>query len=181
MSIKKVLIGVTSLVMFLNLLQVKSVVLIQRGSGVFIGENQIITANHVVRNDDEVKIEIDGEETIGHVIKRYVTLDMALIEVEGKHKYAKLRLNPKLGERVYVVSAPGAYYEDVVLFGRVAGITEKWLLVDAKVIVGCSGGGVFDRRGRLLGIIKSGYGSTRMGDWLLTAIPSKTIKQFLED
>lgn len=178
---KKLLIGVTSLIMFLNLLQVKSVVIINRGSGVFVGENQIITANHVVRNDDEVKMEIDGEEIIGNVVKRYVTLDMALIEVEGKYKYAKLRLNPKLGERVYVVSAPGAYYEDVVLFGRVAGITEKWLLVDAKVIAGCSGGGVFDRRGRLLGIVKSGYGSTKMGDWLLTAIPAWQIKEFLEE
>lgn len=180
-QMRKLLIGLSSLVIFLNLLQAKTVVVVGSGSGVFIAENTILTANHVVRLADKVKIGIDGEETIGNVVKRYVTLDMALIEVEGKHKYAKLRLNPKLGERVYIVSAPGGHYEDVVLFGRVAAITAKWLLVDAKVIAGSSGGAIFDTRGRLLGIVKSGYGSTRMGDWLLTAIPAKTIKQFLEE
>lgn len=178
---KKLLIGVTSLVMFLNFLQAKTIVVVGSGSGVFIGESIIITANHVVRSADKVKIEIDGEETIGNVVKRYVTLDMALIEVEGKHKYAKLRLNPKLGERIYVVSAPGGYYEDIVLFGRIAGITEKWLIVDAKVIAGSSGGGIFDRRGRLLGIVHNAYGSERKGDWLLFAIPARTIKEFLEE
>lgn len=178
---KKLLIGVSSLVLFLNLLQAKTVVVVESGSGVFIGESTIITANHVVRSVDEVKLRIDGEEAIGTVTKRYVTLDMALIEVQGKHKYAKLRLNPKLGERVYVVSAPGGYYEDIIMFGRIAGITEKWLVVDAKVIMGSSGGGIFDRRGRLLGIVDNGYGSQRMGDWLLMAIPAKTIKEFLEE
>lgn len=178
---KKLLIGVSSLIMFLNLLQAKTVVVVGSGSGVFIGESTIITANHVVRHTNKVRLRIDGEETIGNVVKRHVTLDMALIGVEGKYKYAKLRLNPKLGERVYVVSAPGGYYEDIILFGRVAGITEKWLLVDAKVIAGSSGGGIFDRGGRLLGIVKGGYGSNKAGDWLLMAIPAKTIKQFLEE
>jgi len=178
---KRLLIGVSSLVIFLNLLQAKSVVVVDSGSGVFIGESMIITANHVVRFTDKPALRIDGKKAIGSIMKRHVTLDMALIKVEGKHEYAKLRLNPKLGERVYVISAPGGYYEDIVVFGRIAGITEKWLLVDAKVIAGSSGGGVFDRRGRLLGIVRSGYGSTRMGDWLLTAIPAKTIKMFLEE
>lgn len=178
---KKLLIGLTSLIMFLNLLQVKSVVIIERGSGVFIRESTILTANHVVRSVDKVKIEIDGEETIGHVVKRYVTLDMALIEVEGKHKYVKLRLNPKLGERVYVVCAPGGYYEDTIVFGRIAGITEKWLFVDAKIIMGSSGGGIFDRRGRLLGIVDNAYGSNEAGDWLLAATPAWRIKEFLEE
>lgn len=178
---KKLLLKLTSLILFLNFLQTSSVVILKKGSGVFIGENQIITANHVIGFIDEVKIGIDGKETIGNVVKRCVTLDIALIEVQGKHKYAKLRLNPKLGERVYIVSAPGGHFEDVVLFGRIAGITEEWLVVDAKVIAGCSGGGVFDTRGRLLGIIDNGYGSTRMGDWLLMATPAKTIKEFLEE
>lgn len=180
-KMRKALISVSSLILFLSLLQSKSVVILERGSGVFIGESQIITANHVVPFGDEVAIGIDGENTVGNVIKRQVTLDMALIEVEGKHKYAKLRLNPKLGERVYVVSAPGGYYEDTVVFGRIAGITERWLIVDAKVIAGSSGGGVFDTRGRLLGIVNNGYGSNRMGDWLLMATRARTIKEFLEE
>lgn len=177
---KKMLIGLGSLILFLRLLQSMSVVVVERGSGVFIGESQIVTANHVVRSAEKTKIGIDGEEIIGNVVKRNVTLDMALIEVQGKHKYAKLRLNPKLGERVYVVSAPGGYYEDIVVFGRIAGITEKWLIVDAKIVAGSSGGGIFDRRGRLLGMVKNSYGSSYKGDFMLFAVPTKTIIKFLE-
>lgn len=177
---KKFLIGLSSLVIFLNLLQAKTVVIVERGSGTFIGENKIITKNHVIRNATDVVILVEGKRVNAKVIKLDSVVDLALLKVEGKYKYAHLRLSPKLGEQVYIVAGVGEY-EDIVCFGRVAGITQEFLLIDATIIPGFSGGGVYDKRGKLLGIVDSSYGSIRLGDFLMRATPAKTIKQFLEE
>lgn len=150
------------------------------GSGVLI-EGGIITVSHIVRYRREIKLVNNGKEIVGKVVKIDKGMDLAFIRVEGKYKYTKLRLNPQLGEQIYVVGAPGDI-EDAITFGRVARITEDSLVIDARISMGSSGGGVFDRKGRLLGIVQQIWGHENWpGEYMNLAIPAKTIKEFLEE
>ena len=152
------------------------------GAGVFIKEGIITVAHAVGESETEVWFVNNNEEFIGTVIKINTEIDLALLEVKDTHRYAYLGLNPKIGDHICVVGDPGGY-EDTITFGRITHFTKEKLMVDARVSFGNSGGGVFDKKGRLLGIIHHIEPSRYKwpGDWINVAIPAKTIKAFLEE
>ena len=159
-----------------------------RGGGIIVGKNEIITCYHIVRNMDnetDVIISLNGKRIIGKITKKDKGLDLALIEVEEEFNfYVPLETLFRVGERVYVVAAP-MDFEDTFLIGRIAN-TVKWegqelMVIDIKILSGCSGGGVFNWEGKLIGLISGSWGFSTHGDFLGAAIPAATIKKFLEE
>lgn len=151
------------------------------GGGVLIKQG-VISVSHLIGDDTQIWL-VNGEKKLaGKVLKIDRGLDLALIEIEEGHEYARLRFNPHLGEQIYIVGAPVGF-EDTVTFGRIAKVTKDYLIVDARISMGSSGGGVFDRRGNLLGIIQGiqGYFGYWPGEHMNIAIPAEKIKQFLRD
>jgi len=149
-----------------------------QGSGVFISENHIITCAHLFTfGIDKVSIKIDGVEIIGNLIKKSIDIDLALVEISGKHSYVQLETEWEVGQEIYIISAPYGI-EDTLFYGRIANFYRNDLLFDAKVMPGTSGGGIFNLDGKLLGIITAYYGEA--GDSLGIAITARTILDFLK-
>ena len=155
---------------------------VKQGSGVFIGPNLVITCKHVIRGRKNIQLIVNGTQIKGEVVKDDGKLDLALLKVEGDYPYSQLRLDPEIGEKIYVVGAPVGY-EDTVTRGYIANITEDYLLLDARISGGCSGGGVFDTQGNLLGIVQMAkvLKIFLQAEWTNFAIPARKIEEFLKE
>lgn len=141
------------------------------GSGVVIfsdrdssGEERtlILTAKHVVKGTDEVDIVFypNGEEVVGKVIKRSGKRDLALILVTGHiHPYVaslSTDMNPRVYSEVWKAGG-GLSITPHPAKGMLTGVPKNHIQVDAGIIFGDSGGGIFiqDKLGQyhLTGII----------------------------
>lgn len=127
------------------------------GSGVAWDEDTILTNWHVIYDTfiEDLTIEQDGQvwEVIGFT--KVNGADAALIDVVGPAlRVPAIRVTPlKIGEWVTMSGFPFNNPEVIVTEGAVAG---RWFweqtVIDGGVIVGMSGGPVFDRDGYLVGI-----------------------------
>jgi len=93
----------------------------------------------------------------GELIKIYEEFDLALIRVtksEGD-SYTVLNVSekyPKIGDRVYIVGHPN-YYKYVLTSGIVSSLEVPiFMMSDAMMSFGSSGGGVFNTDGEVIGI-----------------------------
>lgn len=136
------------------------------GSGVVIrADGLILTNRHVVEGvtGNMVVTLRNGNTLPAEVLwvsgKQY---DLALIRVGIPLTPVTLRMEPlKLGEEVFAVGHPGNYDWSVV-FGHVANLGGRTIngvpglvQIDADINVGNSGGGLFDKSGRLVGLPNS--------------------------
>lgn len=134
------------------------------GSGVVIKSDShtfIISKEHVTKNEEWLKVEINGEVYDGELIKEDEEVDLSLLRVAAHTDYVAIIHNKSLSvfDEVFVV---GKGAEDVVYpsFGIIANPLNKEEMVQfsAPVVNGVSGGGVFrQHKGHydLVGIIDS--------------------------
>ena len=149
------------------------------GSGIAIYHNQVddihytyfITNAHVVENAKEVQVmkysylrnaSISSTETFtGEVIAKDTDIDLALIEVMTPREigptvqFDSLSLNSNLTlyQRVYVSACPLGN-PPLITDGHVGFISDTRNVITAFSIFGSSGGGVFNKEGRLVGIVR---------------------------
>src|SRR5579863_9474266 len=127
------------------------------GSGVIVVEHTILTARHVMMHGKPQKTFLKMSDGIIYT-KFYVSKislfhDLALLEVPGAHlKPAKLgKRLPNVGEHVYVTGYPLglflSYTEGIVNF-----VEDGLIVHQAPIIFGNSGGPLWDKHGRLIGI-----------------------------
>jgi cytochrome c-type biogenesis protein CcmH/NrfG len=128
------------------------------GSGVAVGHDQIVTNKHVI--DARVSIRVTrGEETwratITHADPDH---DLCKLKVQGLDAPpVKVRASSDLrvGDRVYAIGAPKGleltFSEGIISSLREYGDVHV-IQTTAAISQGSSGGGLFDGRGRLVGI-----------------------------
>jgi S1-C subfamily serine protease len=130
------------------------------GSGVSIGNGFIVTAAHVVGDATGVKIkERDGKETTADVLWASKTYDIALLRSDAYIPAATLSCRTAhVGDTITAVGNPLGL-EFISTFGKIAGEPREMLpawksafVTDITVIMGNSGGPVFDENGDLVGI-----------------------------
>lgn len=169
--------------------------------GVWIGEDEILTAAHCVKDDNLplyipigdsvryiVKSEIDSEAGVnlhtGIVLGFDDGSDLAFIKVIGVipvHFIVKLGMElPAIGERVYGVGHPSQLYwsfvsGEVSAYRRDKGLGDI-IQVNISIWYGNSGGGLFDRDGNLIGICSQKLDIPSMSNY----IHLDSIKRFLE-
>ena len=138
------------------------------GSGVFIDDDVIVTAAHVLRQPDLVVELIDG--TILEVDNFYIDdiEDVGFIFVDADElSIAKVIALPgDIGDTVYLVGTP---YDADMRFTITKGILshlnrdyrqwEDLLQTDAEGAPGISGGPLYDSKGRVIGICVGGFAS----------------------
>ncbi len=144
------------------------------GSGVIVSENGVIvTAGHIVKDAVDIRVTLnDGREYKAIDFEYESTTDLGIIKIDANDlSIAPIgRMDNKvLGGLVFTVGSPfGKMFFNTVTVGVISGLKrdipffgEKLILqIDAATAPGKSGGGVFDFRGNLIGImvgIKRGY------------------------
>lgn len=153
------------------------------GSGVVVNTNGLIVTNrHVTDGCENMYVVHQGERYDATLKMMHFIQDLAIIQVDKKFLVAAdLNTNPKKGEKVYTVGSPMGFI-DVVSVGVVGTSMyfgfQEYILHDADIYPGNSGGGLYDKYGNLLGINSRGY-VTPTGT-IAMAIPSEDVETFLE-
>lgn len=164
------------------------------GSGVHIGNGYIVTAAHVVRDKDQVKIKADDGGTVtAPVLWRNRNYDIALVRLAPK---AAARLDvadlscrvPAVGESVEAFGNPNDV-EFLRNIGHVSGRMRQagpWaevVVLDMTIAPGMSGGPVLDQHGRVVaisvGVSISSIGFMPSMVPIAFAVPGRTVCHLL--
>jgi S1-C subfamily serine protease len=141
-------------------------------SGIAIATDLVLTADHVVdpAREDQIKIGLpDGAEASASVVGRDPATDVAILRIaSGSLTPAKTASqDPRTGALTLVVGRPGkdpnASLGLITGSGgptrtRRGGMLERFIMVDAVMYPGFSGGPLVDTDGNVLGMITSGLG-----------------------
>lgn len=132
---------------------------VAQGSGVVVSRGYVVTNRHVVERASEIRVRQRGRSYAARVQHADRELDLCGLSV------ADLSADPvsvasvsdlRVGQRVYAVGAPQglelSLSEGVVSSLRIAPGGIHFIQTTAAVSKGSSGGGLFDARGRLVGI-----------------------------
>jgi len=162
-----------------------------QGSGVFIDDNLILTAGHVVDMTKVNSIPVvkitDVKGNTYEAVRWYKELDadVGFILVDTNDVEKKLKFdNAKLGEEVWTYGNPFGVFP-VLTKGIISATnapddfksTKKMVIIDAAINGGNSGCPVFDRYGNILGICSWGY---RYSQGMSYFVRSEVIKLSLE-
>jgi S1-C subfamily serine protease len=132
------------------------------GSGFFCSnQGHILTVKHVVYPDPDGILSglfdiivKDGTKLAANLVKVSDSLDLALLKLEG-HRTPSLRLDPSQsfsqGTRVFAIGN-SLGMQDTVTSGVVTQITPDYLLTDAQILPGNSGGPLIRESGEVIGI-----------------------------
>lgn len=157
------------------------------GSGVYLGNDQVLTAAHVIPTTAAILVSFN-ERSVGaaRIVRRDESDDLALLSVPGLQSSGArpitwgdsmvLREGDALVALGYPVGLPLSVKVGVVSGLRVDGGTNL-IQTDASLNPGMSGGPVLDSAGRLVGI--TDFGSARYPG-LNFAVASTTARDFVE-
>lgn len=137
-----------------------------QGSGVFIRDNLILTAGHIVDGiSDADIITVDGKEYKAKSWYLETEADIGFIEVDTNDVESKLFFDDaKLGETVWAFGNPFGVFP-ILTKGIISAtnapddfmLTKDMVITDAAINGGNSGCPLFDRWGNILGICSWGY------------------------
>ena len=150
------------------------------GSGVVLGEGQILTNAHNVRGDEVDVTFPDGHTATGRVLGHDVDGDIAVIGVDtGDLSVIEWAMDstPGIGAPIFALSNPGGRGLRVT-FGFVTGVERSFrgprgrritgsIEHVAPLLPGSSGGPIVNAEGRLLGL-----NTHRLGEGFYLAIPA---------
>ena len=148
-------------------------------------EGVIVTANHVVKRDDQITVGLaDGRSVAAILVGRDPSTDIAVLRVEEGDLSAIVEANKQelgVGNLVLALGRPGQTVQAtlgvVSALGdswqtRHGGLIDRYLQTDVLMYPGFSGGPLVDGNGRLLGMNTSAI----MGGVSL-AIPTQTLSR----
>ena len=136
------------------------------GTGVILDTGYIITAAHVVDADRDNKLTLDerlvtltlNKETFaGKVVYMSSELDFAIIDAERTDLPGSRssKIMPQVGHKLYTIGATGGHPPIVSEGYMVTPGVENLPRASLFISGGNSGGGIFDSRGQLIGIVAS--------------------------
>lgn len=131
----------------------------RHGSGVIVAVDEILTNCHVVGNANRISVRFsDGEQSIATIKGRVGKLDLCALSTTTKKRRA-VDVAPlaevQIGQAIYAVGDPLSL-RATMSDGIVSALREAdagWVIqVTSPISPGSSGGGLFDTKGRLIGI-----------------------------
>ncbi len=158
------------------------------GSGFFIGENLILTNDHVVEGADKVQIRMaDGRITEASLVGKDALMDIALLRIDSPMDHEFLRMGAsgeiQVGDWVMAIGSPFGLDQTVTVGvvsakGRSLGRSpyDDYIQIDAAINPGNSGGPLINTRGEVIGINSS---VIKEGQGIGFAIPIDLVKNFI--
>lgn len=127
------------------------------GSGVAVGEGQVITNKHVA-SGGRLRLRHGDRVWTPHRVVKHPERDLALLMVEDLNvPSVRIETTVSVGDRVYAIGAPKGL-ELTFSEGLVSSIRSGRLIqTSAPISSGSSGGGLFDGHGNLVGITTGGF------------------------
>ena len=136
------------------------------GSGCVVSNDGLIITNyHVVHGagDSLFVTFYNGEKQSAKLLRFDAASDLALLKVESKELFfvtPPTIANSKVGDKVWVIGTPAdKALGQTITGGILSGMRDSegivYLQTDAHVNPGNSGGGLFDKSGKLIGIVSS--------------------------
>ncbi len=156
------------------------------GTAVVLDDSRLLTAAHTVIGAGSVVVSIDGVSRPAEIIGLDPRTDLALLDVPGVVASALQLGVAQTGEPVRYANGEGVVRSAEITRRLEIRIEEERSTVrssrfgfeiDATVELGDSGAGVFDDRGRLIGII---FGRSTTSDDRSFAVRSEEITELLE-
>lgn len=151
------------------------VTLLRIGSGVVLAPNYVVTNKHVIERASFVKVTHKSRTYPAGLSHMLPDLDLCQLRVESLGASAASLRNARdlgVGERVFAIGAPLGF-DLTVSDGLVSGLRSlngvRMIQTSAPISEGSSGGGLFDSKGKLVGIITC---SVQRGQNLNFAIPA---------
>lgn len=159
------------------------------GSGFIISnDGYILTNHHVVKEADEITVQLADDRTYEAQIKgRDTKLDLALLKIDPQENLPVAQLGDsngiKVGEWVMAIGNPFGLEQTVTAgivsaTGRVigAGPYDNFIQTDASINPGNSGGPLFNAQGKVIGINTA---IVAQGQGIGFAIPINSAKEIL--
>jgi len=162
-------------------------------SGIALAADLVLTADHVVdpSREDSIRIGLpDGSEVGGSVVGRDPATDVAILKIASGSltPATPATAEPRTGALALVVGRPGS--QPNASLGLVTGtagptrtrrggMLDRFIMVDAVMYPGFSGGPLVDADGAVLGMITSGlgFGGPAVAlPWALVSQVAETIK-----
>lgn len=133
------------------------------GTGIVWDKDLVLTANHVVENEDNIEVVVNDKSSKATLVGRDPATDLALLRVSGLSAAPAPRKNVadlKIGQVVLAVGRPGGLK---ATFGTISSISssprgwrgseiEHLIQTNAPLYPGFSGGPLVDADGRVVGM-----------------------------
>lgn len=155
---------------------------VAQGTGFLIAGGRIVTNEHVVRRGEKILLVLGEAKISLRLEKSDAARDLAVLKSDVELTARPLELSqamPKPGESVIVIGTP-AGLERSISSGLSSGLREidsqRVLQITAPISPGSSGGPVFDRAGRVVGVATSTLAD---GQNLNFAVPVSELRDFL--
>lgn len=157
--------------------------LLGTGSAVAVGASEVVTNYHVIEEAVSARLVDDSGKAyvVLGMTAANVQQDLAVLRVRAALKAVDLRTTTvKVGEEVVTIGSPIGL-TNTVSTGIVSALRTlpglELLQTSAPISPGSSGGGMFDRQGKLIGITSMGI---LEGENLGFAIPTKYVKTLVD-
>jgi S1-C subfamily serine protease len=134
------------------------------GSGTYMqmyGRFVVVTADHVVEQNTTMQIHgRDNEVVVARVIYRSPKTDLAVLATPQLHTRVAMKWKPRhddkniLGTNVAYTGFPGRH-DLLTIRGHVASLERGHVVANMFGWFGASGAGVFDQRGRFIGVVSA--------------------------
>ena len=133
------------------------------GSGIVWDSGLVLTANHVVEQEEDIEVVVDGKSAKASLVGRDPATDLALLKVDGLSAPAMPRAKVsdlKPGQIVLAIGRPGSLK---ATFGTISAVSSPWrgwrgsevehlIQTNAPLYPGFSGGPLVDADGRAVGM-----------------------------
>lgn len=159
-------------------------------SGTYISPNEVLTAGHCFDGYQPIGMWVKGNmDALGTAVtveRIDITRDLALLKAQSPfpHAYAKLGKTPRVGDEVVAIGSPLGF-EFITTSGVVSllglpinGFLSRYTVSTAMADHGSSGGGLFDHKGRLIGVNTLIIGMFGWGG-LTLSVDVDSIREFL--
>lgn len=153
-----------------------------QGSGVVVGDGIVVTNHHVVAGRGTISVRRQGKRTPAKLLAIDPKRDLALLEaddLDAPRVVIRASASLEVGETVFAIGAPHGL-ELSLSDGLVSALRDqdgaRLVQTTTPVSPGSSGGGLFDTRGQLVGIITF----SREGQGLNFAHPTEWVRALLE-